>query len=191
MSRKVIALGLILCLCLLTLTGCGGKDFDFDNGVSWNTTYEEIVKKYGELIPVEGWRIEKCYKGNQEYDCKRYRYENYVVCGWIGFYLFFDFNAETNELVRISANQIYDDNKSAKVQTSIYEALVSKYGEPSSTKKDDFEGDKYQFNASWEKGINNTRIDFSFETKDHLTLRYYNTKYTHEDITKEYKMEGI
>lgn len=175
--RKLMRL-IVLLLCACLLSSCSGKEFKFDEAITWNSAYEDIMKKYGE--PDET----KLKTDTDDIQCMIYN--NFICCGIDGFTLIFYIDKKTDKIIEIRVkNYSYSDfSKGKNDYDTIVKALSQKYGLPTNSEQN--HTSKYDNDISeWVQSIKDTyikiyyfkssyygecRIDLTYETTANLQI---------------------
>lgn len=172
LMRKKNLLLLLSMLCLFILSSCGKKyavkfeDFRYNNSISWDTSYSDIVSIYGQ--PDETKLINGRFTAT---------YNNQSVCGYEGFSVSFEFYYESGALDEIWLRyELPSYNSSARtkikqVHQAVLEALTSKYGASTDETLSDVPSINHLFFYNeWEGIIEDTRIDIDTEAHVQVSI---------------------
>lgn len=168
--RKLMRL-IVLLLCACLLSSCSGKEFKFDEAISWHSTIENIEAKYGTQYS-ESEKIMP--QKNDNYNSKQIKYTNFNCCGFDNFNLYFYVNEQEKDISLISV--AYSDLSSKEMNDSIISALISKYGEPSDT-TENYLGGEGLYAMEWLSAVKETRVLLVYGEGKRTNIKYYNTKY--------------
>lgn len=139
MKRKMLTF-LVLPICLFMLTSCKASykvaynDFVYDEKVGWNTSYSDIIELYGD--PDKMYFYDDYNSINDEGPHITLEYNDVSVVGIDGFERDILFNKDTGELFRIVIQKATSEAEYERIYNAILNALESKYGKPTESKKD-------------------------------------------------------
>lgn len=162
------ALSIVLLFCLSSCDTSGKKspaeaqykhdEFTYDGNINWNSSYTDLVKKYGKPDDIEHEDTRLCLW-----------YYKPKVTGYEFLHRNIWFDRDTGRIKSIHvASKPYGhplEGEGLQVYNDVRKALISKYGEPSNETKDG--------ELEWINVFAETEIRLSIS--DRLWITYYNT----------------
>lgn len=185
MKRSRVYLFVVLIFCIFVLSSCGGKEFAFDNTITWRSTFADILAKYGEPDETSDTKMFNSHK-KENYDSKMINYTDFNCCGYDGCRLYIYTNESDKTIGSIF---VYIYSYTDKQFDDVLKALIKKYGEPNETIDHYLDVDDLIAKV-WNSPAKETIIEFVYKPNNVMQIQYFNTQY-YKKVENTPKTNGI